>query len=54
MDLVGNPDNTTSTAFTVTTFVSAGYYYNFRVRAKNIYGFGSVSEIYNYQAAQEP
>lgn len=53
-DLVGNPDLATATSFIVTSKISAGYFYNFRVRAKNIYGFGVFSSVYNFKASQEP
>ena len=54
IDLVGNPDLATATSFIVSSKITSGYFYNFRLRAKNIYGFGVFSSVYNFKASQEP
>jgi hypothetical protein len=53
-DLVGFSTETTATTFTVTSGVSGGTDYKFRVRAKNLYNFGSYSPISIIRASQEP
>jgi hypothetical protein len=51
---VGNPSNTISSALVVTSGVVGGHSYIFRVRAKNIYGFGPFSDIVQFKASEEP
>jgi hypothetical protein len=53
-DLIGNPTPSMATQFTVTSMVAPGGLYRFRVRASNIYGFGSFSSIYTFKASEEP
>jgi hypothetical protein len=50
-DLIGNPVESLETSFTVSTFVEAGKFYQFRVRASNIYGFGEFSSEFTFKAA---
>jgi hypothetical protein len=52
--LIGDPIDSLSTAYIVQTGVQDGQHYNFRVRARNIYGFGQFSTVYQFKAAQEP
>ena len=42
-DLAGYTSNSLATSFIVTSGVTAGASYYFRVRAMNIYGYGSFS-----------
>jgi hypothetical protein len=53
-DLVGLSTESTQLSFTVTTDVLANKAYKFRVRAKNLYGWGTYSSIQTIYTAQEP
>lgn len=53
-DLVGNPANLISDAFIATNGIVGGQWFNFRVRAKNVYGFGLFSDPVSFKASQEP
>jgi hypothetical protein len=54
VDLVGVSPYTTSTSFTVTSGVTGGGSYQFRVRAKNKYGWGNFSTTVSILAATPP
>lgn len=54
VDLKGNPEFDMATTFTAYTNISPGYFYTFRVRASNIYGFGEFSDEFTFKASQEP
>lgn len=53
-DLVGNPVQSLEREFTISSMVSPGDFYRFRLRASNIYGFGDFSSEFEFKAAQEP
>jgi len=53
-DLVGFPVNSLATLFTVSNGVLGGKDYKFKVRARNIYGFGPYSAIATFKSSQEP
>ena len=52
-DLIGNSVPSTATTFTVSS-VTAGQAYQFRVRAKNMWGWGDFSSITTVNAAGIP
>lgn len=51
--LIGLSTNSLATSFTVSS-VSAGTSYNFRLKAKNIYGFGPYSSVTTIVASGIP
>lgn len=53
-DLVGLVSSYTGTSFVVTTSVSLGGSYNFKLRAKNIYGWGPYSSEFTILASDVP
>ena len=53
-DLTGLTINYLSTSFIVTTGVTPGLTYQFRVRAKNAYGFGVYSTATSIKASDKP
>jgi len=53
-DLAGFSTASTASTFTVTTGITSGSDYQFRVRAKNIHGWGEFSSILTIQAAGTP
>lgn len=54
VDLVGSSVASTALTFTVTTNVIAGRTYNFRVRARNVWGWGAYSNSIAVKAATRP
>lgn len=53
-DLVGYNTETTSTSFNAVTGIIGGQLYQFKVRAKNLYGWGSFSPVTTIRASQFP
>jgi|SanBayMetagenome_1026888.scaffolds.fasta_scaffold14489_3 hypothetical protein len=53
-DIVGLDPNVIASTFTVTTGVVEGEAYGFRVRARNIFGWGPNSTVTTVYAAREP
>lgn len=53
-DIVGLDPNVIASTYTVSTGVVEGAAYGFRVRAKNIYGWGPNSIVTTVMAAREP
>lgn len=53
-DLTGFSMNYLQTSFIVTTNLLAGYSYQFRVRAKNAYGFGDYSTPASIRTSDKP
>jgi hypothetical protein len=53
-NLIGSTTASTVTTLTVTSQVTAATTYNFRVRAKNIHGWGSYSSTTAIKAARKP
>lgn len=53
-DLIGVTPFTTNLDFTVTQFVVSGRLYRFRLRARNIYGWGAFSTYSEVKAATTP
>jgi hypothetical protein len=51
IDLVGSPANQVLTSFVVTSGIVGGQWFKFRVRAKNIYGFGLFSDAVQFKAS---
>lgn len=51
IDLVGSPANQVLTSFVVTSGIVGGQWFTFRVRAKNIYGFGLFSDAVQLKAS---
>lgn len=54
VELMGHTVRTVATTFTVTTGLTAGQAYQFRVKAENVYGWGPVSPIRLIYAAGLP
>jgi large repetitive protein len=54
VSLVGETSDSLATTFTVTTGVTEGGSYQFKVRAKNIHGFGSFSSVATIVASSVP
>jgi hypothetical protein len=53
-DLVGYPTNSLLLTYLVSSGVSAGTSYQFKVRAKNLYGWGPYSSIATIKASSVP
>jgi hypothetical protein len=53
-DLTGITVNSLNTSFIVTTGLLVGYDYQFRVRARNAYGFGDFSDPANIRTSDKP
>ncbi len=53
-DLLGVTSPFTSTSTTVSTGITAGTTYQFRVKARNIYGYGTVSSTVSVKASDKP
>ena len=53
-DLIGLTSNYLLTTFTVTSSLTAGTTYKFRIRAKNAYGYGSYSSETSIKASDKP
>lgn len=53
-DLTGLSTESTATTYIVTSGITGGTDYQFKVRAKNLYGWGDYSPIVTIKAAQEP
>jgi len=53
-DIVGLDPNVIASTYTVSTRVVEGQYYGFRVRARNIFGWGPNSTVTTVHAAREP
>lgn len=54
VDLVGFPTDYLQTSYTVTEGVSKGIDYRFRLRSKNLYGFGAYSTIAVIRSSDVP
>lgn len=54
VSLVGESSDSLATSLTVTTGVSEGGSYQFKVRAKNIHGYGSFSSVATLVASSKP
>ena len=54
VDLIGFSTESTATTYTVTSGITGGQSYKFKVRAKNLYGWGDYSAEATIIAAQEP
>lgn len=50
-DLIGLSTESTATTYTVTSGITGGTSYQFKVRAKNLYGFGDYSAVATIVAA---
>ena len=53
-DLVGYPSNSLVLTYLVSSGVSSGNTYQFRVRAKNLYGWGAYSTVLSLKASSVP
>lgn len=53
-NLIGFSTNSLSTSFTVSSGIAPGSCYFFRVRAKNIYGYGDFSDAQEIKASGTP
>ena len=53
-DLIGFPGDSLLTTYTVTAGLVKGKNYRFRLRSKNIYGFGDFSTIFTIRSSEEP
>jgi len=53
-DLSGGSVPSTALTYTVSSSISAGSYYNFRVRASNTWGWGQFSSVTTVKAASSP
>ena len=54
LDIVGLDPNVIASTYTVSTYVQEGAAYGFRVRARNIFGWGPNSTVTTVYAAREP
>lgn len=54
VDLIGFSTESTAITYTVTSGITGGQTYKFKVRAKNLYGWGDYSAEASIIAAQEP
>jgi hypothetical protein len=53
-DIVGNNVDYTQTSITITSGISSAQTYYFKIRAKNIYGWGSYSSIASIVSSDVP
>src|SRR5690242_3797157 len=53
-DLIGNSPSSTALSYSVTTGITAGSSYQFKVRARNVFGWGSFSPVTTIKAAAKP
>jgi len=54
VDLIGYPSNFLQTTYTVTAGITKGTAYRFRLRSKNVYGFGPFSPVAIVRSSDVP